>query len=311
MRIELSDDPAGSLTDYLYRGEPGDAAALRGKETVRQVARVTALDGDRLTLDRPLRTDVRAAWTPTLRKFVPEVEECGLEGVAIEFEPGPYRGHFREDGYNGVEVNGTHNWVRDVTVKNGDSGIYVHGQFNTVSGVALTADRVAHSSGNTGHHGLTANGQDCLFTDFTIRTKFYHDLSVDGGATGNVFSAGRGSDLCLDHHRNAPYENLFTDLHLGKGTRPWQSGGASGKGSHTASGATFWGLDSLAKVSPPGPDFGPPGLLFIGLNANDGGVTEPVTLPGGWYYEPHRPTRLEPANLHRAQLRRRLGTEIP
>ncbi|QDT14331.1 glycosyl hydrolase family 28-related protein [Alienimonas californiensis] len=305
--IEVKDDPAGGLTDYLYRGTPGDADDAKGKTFVRQVARVVAVDGDRLTVDRPLRTDVRPVWTPTVRKFLPRSTECGLEELTIEFEPGPYRGHFKEDGYNGVMVRGAHNWVRNVTIHDGDSGIYVSGQFHTVTGVTLTADRPKHSSGNSGHHGLTATGQDCLITDFFVRTQFFHDLTVDRGSVGNVFSNGRGADLCLDLHRFAPYENLFTDLHLGKGTRPWASGGAGGKGLHTAAGATFWNLESQTKINAPKEGFGPRDLVFVGLNAHDGGVTEPVTLPGGWYYEPQPPGRFYPLDLHQAQLAHRLA----
>jgi hypothetical protein len=304
--IEVSDDEGGTLTDYLYRGTPGDHALIKGQTSIRQVARVLSIEGDRLTIDRPLRCDIRLRWKPTIQKFVPKVENCGLEGVAIEFPSRPYRGHFKEDGYNAVELRGTNNFLRDIAIKNADSGMFIYGQFNTVDGVVVTADRTAHQSGNTGHHGLFVAGQDCLVTNFRIRTKFYHDLTVSKGSVGNVFSAGSGSDLNFDHHRFAPYENLFTNINLGRGTRPWDSGGTRGKGRFTASGATFWNIDSRNKIVPPQQDFGPRDIIFVGLNARDSGVASPTVLPGGWYYERQRPGRFEPADLHQAQLQRRL-----
>lgn len=311
IRIEMWDDAGGSLTDYLYRGAPGEDSIIRDHTFVWQVATVVAIEGSQVTIDRPLRADVDLRWEPRIRKFVPKAEDCGLDGVTISFPARPYRGHWKEDGFNGVALNGTNNWVRNIEIRNADSGIYVTGQFNTVDGVTVTADRTPHGSGITGHHGLTTTGQDCLITHFRIKTKFFHDLTVDKGAIGNVFSEGRGVDLCLDHHRFAPYENLFTAIDLGLGTRPWSSGGASGKGRHSAAGATFWNIDSNIKIRPPEEDFGPRGLIFVGLNAQDGGIGRPTILPGGWYYEPQRPGRFEPANLHRAQLARRLRTQSP
>ena len=59
-----------------------------------------------------------------------------------------------------------------------------------------------------------------------------HDVSVQSGAMLNVVTRGRGQDVNLDHHRQAPFANLFTDYDMGFGTRPFGSAGASPRG-HT------------------------------------------------------------------------------
>jgi hypothetical protein len=37
----------------------------------------------------------------------------------------------------------------------------------------------------------------------------------------------------MDHHRSGPYANLFTDLDLGYGLRPFASGGAKNRGAYS------------------------------------------------------------------------------
>lgn len=301
--IEAQDDEQGSLTNYLYRGDPGDAESILGKTSMRQVARVTGAGEGGVQLDRPLRTDLKPEWSPRIKRFDPVSQDCGLENLTIDFPPRPYRGHWMEDGLNGVEVKGTHNWVRDVVIHNSDSGIYMSGQFNTMAGVTLTADRREHDTGMTGHHGLSVGGQDNLVTRFRFETRFFHDVTLESCAMGHVFSEGSGVDVCFDHHRVAPYENLFTSIDLGQGTRPWLSGGTAGKGLHTASGAVFWNIDSKDRFALPAPGFGPPGLVFVGLNS---GTVRKSDLKEGWHFEKLRPGGFEPANLHAAQLQRRL-----
>ena len=46
-------------------------------------------------------------------------------------------------------------------------------------------------------------------------------------------STHAGVDLNLDHHRTAPWGNLFTNLHLGCGTRPFASGGKKTRGAYS------------------------------------------------------------------------------
>ena len=77
-----------------------------------------------------------------------------------------------------------------------------------------------------GYHGIQFNDDDNLATRFRFDTKFIHDFTVLRCA-GNVISAGSGVDLSFDHHKYAPYANLFTDIDVGAGHRTWKCGGGA------------------------------------------------------------------------------------
>ncbi|NOX57020.1 MAG: hypothetical protein GXP27_21790, partial [Planctomycetes bacterium] len=104
--LVLHDDEQKSLLEYLYRGQPGNVSGLKGWR-VRQVFRVMGIDGRRVRLDRPLRFDVRLKWRPVVERFVPSVTDVGVEGFRFEFPAEPYQGHFREVGYNPIEITAT------------------------------------------------------------------------------------------------------------------------------------------------------------------------------------------------------------
>ena len=84
-----------------------------------------------------------------------------------------------------------------------------------------------------------------------------------------------------------------------------------GKGRFSAAGTTFWNIDSDLRIGPPKEEFGPRDIIFVGLNARDAGNGDLVILPGGWYYEGRRPGKFEPANLHQAQVLRRIKKSSP
>jgi hypothetical protein len=97
---------------------------------------------------------------------------------------------------------------------------------------------------------------------FRIETIFEHDLSVEGFANGNVFSRGTAHALSLDHHRNAPYENLFTDLDAGSPARLWRSGGDEDRGPPAGARETLWNVRYRGHA-PPLPDW--PQMNVIGV----------------------------------------------
>jgi hypothetical protein len=169
--------------------------------------------------------------------------------------------------------------------------------------VVLTANRRALSKGETGHHGIEADGVDNLVTRFQFKTRFFHEITV-AHALGNVISEGSGVLLTLDHHKGAPYENLFTNLDTGEGgPEIWKSGGPPGVGSHCAAGGTFWNIRGKRESGQPPQGWGPPGLIFVGLK---GALRKSEQCPG-WHYEPIQPGALSPPNLHLAQLARRMA----
>lgn len=301
--LVLHDDEDQSLVRYLYRGEPGDASGLRNWRC-RQAFRIESADGNTIRLDRPMRYGVRDEWRPTVRPFAPAVTDVGIEGVLFEFPAEPYAGHFAELGYNPVEIGASaaHCWLRDIRVHNADSGPYVRGSFCTLEGIQLTADPERESErGFSGHHGITFYGNDNLCANFSVGTRFIHDLTVQSAA-GCAFASGSTEDLCMDHHRWAPHENVFTDLDAGRGTRLFASSGGGNRGHHTAFGATFWNIRAERPAGWPA-RLGIDSINVVAVQTDDTSILK----PNGRWFEAIPPEQIRPANLHRAMLEKRLG----
>jgi hypothetical protein len=225
----------------------------------------------------------------------------GIESLTFEFAGVPKKRHLKEEGFNAIHLRGAANcWVRDVEVIDADNGVIVGGsRFCTVEGFRARASRRA--KGDTGHHALWATGksQDCLFTGFRIETSYVHDLTVEGCASGNVFERGTGLAINLDHHRNAPYENLFTELDVGDPRRLWDSSGSLDRGPHAAARETFWNLRYKDRTKPPKVPAWPQ-INVVGV----AGYAPSTTADKEWI-EPCNGS-VAPANLYRAQLARRL-----
>lgn len=219
--------------------------SLQNKAWIDWTARVVAIDGNRITLERPLRLDVRLEWQPEIFSSLPTVENSGVENLSFEFAGVPKKPHLQEEGFNAIQLSGVQNcWVKNVAISDADIGILANNsRFCTVENVVFRQNRRA---GITGHHALWATGgtQESLFSDFRVETLYEHDLTVENRAVGNVFRAGSGVALNFDHHRNAPYENLFTNLDIGDARRLWQSGGRNDRGPNSGARATFWNIQA-------------------------------------------------------------------
>lgn len=301
--LTVSDDTQQSLVKYLYHDQTGDISGLKQWKS-RQVFRVRSVAGSQITLDRGLRFAARLAWQPTLQPFRPAVTDVGVEGLAFQFPATTYAGHFKEVGFNPVVIyaSAAHCWLKNLRVWNGDNGPFIDGTFCTVQNIRLGADpQRLGPGGMNGHHGITMEGLDCLCANFTVDTQFIHDLTVQS-AQGCVFCSGRAVNLSMDHHRWAPYENLYTDIDAGEGRRLFASSGGGNRGQHTAAGATFWDIRSRQPATWP-KGFGPDALNLVGVTAREPSILK----PDGRWLEVIPPDQLQPANLYAAMLRRRLA----
>jgi hypothetical protein len=305
---------AGSLIRYLY-GDlkppiPGNIEDLVGtRSIVRFLSRVKTASAITLELERPLPYDVRAEWTPEIHRFVPSVQEFGVEHLSIHFPWSAYPGHFKEKGYNALFYQDVSQcWIDDVEIQNSDFAVDLNStNFCTVSNVTLTtsASRAVgpDARGANGHHGIdVSHGTENLVTGFDVQTKIVHDISVEWYALHTVFSKGRGVDLNMDHHREANYSSLFSQLDVGAGTRPFNSGGSSNRGPHAGAYNTYWNIRGAGSLQLPPPDFGPL-LNFVGVGRNG----KPVNSPYQWFIEQIEPGSLCPADLHQAMKAHRLG----
>ena len=306
IEVFQSDTPGNSLAVHLYSGDAGPVKNLKGRGETSLISRITGIDGNRVILDRALRCDLREEWKPQLRVFEPTVTESGVENLGFEFPVAPYQGHFTELGFNPVALSGVaHCWVRNIRVRNADSGPFVSGAFNTLDGVVLESERAVDNQKCTGHHGISLGGSDNLLVNFNIRTRLIHDITASEFCSGNVASRGRGVDLSLDHHRYAPNENLFTDLDAGAGTRLWKCGGGADLGKHCGTRGTFWNIRAANPLSYPPAGFGPPTMNLVALSA---GSPNEIAMDGKWF-ETISPAAIQPPNLHEAQRAKRLAVE--
>lgn len=302
----------GSLGAHLHAEQTTAGPSVRPK-LIDFAVKVTAINGSTLTLERPLRADVRAAWSPQVHSFAPAVQETGVEDLSIEFPNAPYAGHLAEKGYNAIYLDGVANcWLKNVTIWDGDSGVVTAAESLSITR-ACTFDNVRlasrfRPSGWNGHHGFGLEGtQDMLVTRFAIDRQFIHDMTVDETGAGNVFSAGTGQNVNFDHHRSVPNENLFTDIDVGPGDTLWVGSrtvdsGAPGWGPPSGARETFWNIRaSNASSSLPGwPQINVIGMTRYGTQKS-----------GNAWVEQLDPAALYPSNLHLAQLALRMGTSPP
>ncbi len=315
IRLVESDPPkespaAGSLIHYLY-GDllPPGPDLIGTRSVVRFLSRVKSVSGNQIELERPSPYDVHREWAPEIHRFVPSVQEIGVEHLSLHFPWTAYPGHFKEKGYNGLFFQDVSQcWVNDVEIQNSDFGIDLSStNFCTVSNVRLTASKSravgADSHGANGHHGIDiSHGTENLVTSFAVQTTFVHDISVEWYALHTVFSKGRGIDLNMDHHREANYSSLFSDLDCGAGTRPFNSGGSGNRGAHSGAYSTYWNIRGAGLMQLPAIDFGPL-LNFIGVETK----SKVADSPYQWMFEQIAPASLCPMDLQEAMKARRLS----
>ena len=301
VEIQQQDDKENSLVNYLYQGQSGDIAKI-GTARISFVSRVKGVHGSRLTLERPLRTDVNPQWKAEVRLFEPSVSESGIENLTFEFPNTPYAGHFTEVGLNPLAFSGAADcWARNLKIINADSGPFLGGSsFLTLDNIVYESQRKVDNQKTTGHHGVSL-GNDCVFSNFDYRTQFIHDITVERSA-GNVIMQGKGVDLSFDHHERFPHANLFTDIDLGAGTRMYKCGGGAQLGRHSAAWETFWNIRGAQNQKWPPKDFGPDLMNFVGVQSKEPSQTD----ENGRWFETITPQNLRPQNLYEAQKTRRL-----
>lgn len=305
IEIYQHDNPDNSLAQHLYSDDAGNVSRLNGSTTVSLVTKIMSIEGARISFDRPLRFDVDPRWNSVIRRFTPTVTNCGIESLGFVFPNIPYEGHFTELGYNPIGMRQVaHCWVRNIIMQNCDSGPFVAAKFCTLSGIVYESERRSDMwTGCAGHHGITFTGDDNLFSLFRFQQRFIHDITVSRCA-GNVVMNGSGVDLCFDHHKRAPFENLFTNIDAGEGRRLWKSGGGRALGRFCGARGTLWNIRTERSQKHPG-NFAPASINLVALTTDQESVKQ---LDGRWF-EAIPPEKIDPQNLYLAQLQRRLSQD--
>ena len=252
IRITMTESD-GSMEQHIY----GDGGS--GTAPVLMSFRISAISGNQVTLDRPLRLNVRTQWSPVVRKLSNFVREVGVEDLAIEFPNRPYRGHFAEDGYNGIFITGSRDcWVRRVKIHNSEGGIYMDKcAYITADQITLSADEGTRwypwkaglpNFWYSGHHGIQcrqAEGNLISNFQFLSGSHYLHYFSVEG-AVGCVFTNGSAAHgMNFDHHGGGSHQNLFTQINVGSRSRMYDSSGAATAAAYE----TFWNISGSSTSS--------------------------------------------------------------
>jgi hypothetical protein len=160
------------------------------------------------------------------------VTNSGIEHLTMKFPDKTWGGHnWHERGYNGVGFYSASNcWLTYVNFIGADMAIWIgtNAHHITADNFILKLGPNRNAQNVSGHHGVNIYGGYNLLQNFSIEGKYRHDLSVESPTSKfNVFRAGAGEDLCIDHHSDAQRNNLFTNLDAGVGTRLYFSGGST------------------------------------------------------------------------------------
>ena len=294
IQVRLEEIPTHTLWRVAMNGQVGFPRfhGCDPTDAIDLIQKIAAVEGNQITLAQPLLMEVRLQWNPTILRM-PVVREVGIEHLRIRFNAETeYHGHLHERGHNAIEFsrNVIDSWIDDVQVQNSDSAVFISGEsaWNTVRRLRVT--------GREGHHGVCiSRGQNNLVTRFFFASEFVHELSVSHQAVGNVFEDGSGDvPIDMDHHRDWPFQNLFTNI-----SSPARFAGTTGSAcSGPSSGArgTFWNVNIRGEP--------PPVWGFIQTNVI--GPLTPLfpesklqTIDREWY---ENVRFLKPANLRTSQL---------
>ena len=223
----------------------------------------------------------------------------GIENFTFKFPDKPYPGHFKENGYNGIQFQkGAKNcWAVNLKFYNCDSGIYANSSsYITIQDTVFDAYK---GRGNmTGHHGITAKrSHHILVNEFDFKVKMYHELSLEFGSNMCVWSNGKGIQLHFDHHQpppNHPYKNLFTNIDVGDPKLLWRN---NAKGS--TDGEVYWNIKASKRIPYP-VNSATRNNTFVAFQ----GVGKPAPNKNN-YVEIIPNDKVLPKNIYEAQLNKR------
>ena len=318
------------LVDNIYGGPLKPEAT--GHSTLAQEFNVTVINDSTLEMDRPLR------WTPTTEILwnqpvlvslrdtsATETQEMGIEDLTIRFQSPGFQSH-NGIGENGINVNADHSWVRSVRIVNSDHSIWTEQTraHVTISDIIVEADRSGPYYGPGvpwyyrvyGHVGIGVNGYDHLLRDFVLNNTYIHDVSMRH-SMGCVVMSGQGTEMCMDHHRQTIYANVWTDIDLGNPHRMWDSTGDAPEGYQCGAYNTWWNITSSDPSQAHWPDDGNWmqwgtnmwGYFVINLVGTDlttkppvGGIPRaPIYNPTNVHLEAVAQNELWPQNIYLAQ----------
>ncbi|MEU0370395.1 glycosyl hydrolase family 28-related protein [Streptomyces sp. NPDC006283] len=221
--LRLADDADHTLLAHMAGGGEGTASYVWDDKTkltsyvpYEWPVRVTAVERDRVTFERPLPLDVRPAWDPRMTTLVTPLTGSGVEGLTLEAVETPQSKHLLDKGYNGVTFQCAYDcWADDITVRHVDNG------FGLVAASACTLRRTRVEGRGSHHPYFCREGShDNLVEDFTVAERTrpapegtqLHGINVEGLSSYNVWSRGVMEMGTFDTHRGMPFACVRTQI---------------------------------------------------------------------------------------------------
>ncbi len=228
------------------------------------------VNGNQVRVSDPLLHDLRPGWGNSLTG-VQRLTELGIEGLRIEFPEVGYAGHHKERGFNAFYLTDvSHSWMRDVVIRNADSGILT----DRADHITLRGIKVG---GRAGHYGIhLGDVYAALVHSFEVTLDAWHPISFNTGSRGSVFHNGTVYRARLDQHRGVNHQNLYDSIVVME-DRPqadlFGHGGAPYWGPPHGAFNTFWNIDyrfeneTQSPLPLRGPEHAGPARI-VGLRSN-------------------------------------------
>ncbi|MDJ0751621.1 MAG: glycosyl hydrolase family 28-related protein [Woeseiaceae bacterium] len=230
--------PDAGIIRSLYGAESDSAGShhwtFPERPLVRQTSRVTAFDGDTVTLADPLLHDVNESVPAQIASW-DGLEEVGIEDLHLEFPNAPWFGHHLEQGYNGIYFTSAYDsWARNIRITNADSGILSYNSANlTYQQITTDGSRVAHYAVHMG------NVHNVLAEDVKVLNPVLHSLTFNTQSTKCVYKdAEVFVTPVLDQHAGSNHQNLYDNVTLHARARASDDGPAVVV--FDGSGAPYW-----------------------------------------------------------------------
>ena len=303
--IKMEDDEERTMYSSFQRaGSLSDAPAH-----LCYTAQIKSICDDYFVeLEEPLEIDIQTNWNTTIYEH-DGIKESGVENLQIDFPDVLAQVHLGA-GYNGICFYWALNcWTKNIIINNCDLGeTFIYSSKCTIDGIILPQRNYPYGS-FTGHHGIAFvfNAMDNMVTNFNIDSKFHHDFANSHLCHHNVVRNGRGIDINFDHHRDTPFSNLFTDINIGYGRRPYSSGGNDDQGSYSGDWNVFWNIKTikntfLRDVDEYHDEWEDDMIITI-IPSSDSNVYNPCH----WV---EKLNSITPSDLYLAQYQKRLGINI-
>lgn len=249
LQLFNKDGENGAIISELYKNEKLKIGSHHWNfpdlPIVRQQVEITKIAGNKITIKTPLTIDVKPEYKARLVEWK-HLKEVGIEHFSITFPDAPYVAHHVEQGFNAIFLTRLYNgWVKNVVIKNADSGILTEEIANvTIKDIVTKGDKLAH------YTVAMAGVHNVLVSNLKVFNKSVHPLSFNTFSTKNVYhNCEVFVDPILDQHSGANHQNLFDKItvHLNvkeNNSYPLFAGGGAGywKPSHGAY-TTFWNIN--------------------------------------------------------------------